>query len=997
MKYAGGEEQIREQILQRIAQAAYQDTPEWRFDREDPDVGTALACVYADLMTKTMSRFEQVLYKHRVEFFNSLDAEVLPPVPASGYAVFEMVNDSVEGTEVPSGMKVYADAEDGDITFCTVDDVYATSAEIQVIYQVWNRQDSIRRLYAKGQEKKELHFFDAVGENLQEHVLYLGCDEVLHIGHEAYVYLHLYRRGDIPVPREVLQYLAQEQYALFSYAAQEDYVPLHPRVVRDGLLEFHIEESSAAFAQREVEEKTAFWLRCQIRQLLPFRDFFFDRIRVSAKSNHLLPDIIYGNGLACDPHEYVPFGERFGIYHEAYFACTEALSKRGSTITFSFNMDFVRVPLMDEGEGPSIPWEWIMKRSDFEVDADFDLTIQEVLWEYFNGNGWSRIFPDSRYVDIFSTERGLKDQYRTMTFTCPKDIQPLLVDSCESYYIRARVIKIQNLYKNKGYYVTPVLSDTTFTYDYGTYTLPPMWVYTKNNLEKQMYQGGNFSEEQADFRPFHAMELHEDAIYVGLQAPISQGPVKMLFTMLEDMVNSHMHLRWEYYSRRGFRELNLVDETRGFSRTGLVTLMGEPDFAKTSLFGQTLYWLRIVDEGSREMGMNTSYPCVEDIHINAVKITNVDYEETQYFVTERYEEKRQITLLHPHVIGVELWVDELSQMSENQLKQLSNEYEIELVRSPEGILRNAWVKWKEVSDFFDATSTSRCFCIDKNAGVITFGDGRHGRIVLPERKENIRISYRCGGGLRTNLPAGAINRMGYTLGFIRGVTNPYKLLGGCDQETVEEAITRNAQLMKNHHRAVTAEDFEQLARCAARSIQRVRCFTGRDATGAYCPGAMTMVVLQQESSTGRYAFHDLKEKIRGYLQDKVDGRINLAERLYIIEPEFVELHVRLEVVAQDFRVVFQMKKEMETRLQRFLDPLTGHFDGHGWKIGTLPTVVQLQNLLRDVRGMKYIRNIYLSAFVTGNGGRTEVDLKKTAEHPFVVPVSGTHNIVVKVD
>lgn len=997
LKYAGAEEGIREQILQHIAQAAYQDTPEWRFDPENPDVGTALACVYADLFTKTMSRFEQVLYKHRVEFFNSLDAEVLSPVPASGYAVFDMVSDAVDGVEIPSGMKVYADTDDGEIAFCTVDDVYATPAQIQVIYQVWNRQDSIRRLYVQGQEKKGLHFFDAIGENIQEHLLYLGFDEVLHMEHEAYVYLHFYRRGGLPVPKQVLQFLTNEKYAAFSYAAEQEDVRLHPRVLQDGVLEFHLAESDAPLVQREVEEQTAFWLRCQIYDLAPFGDFFFDRVGICAKSSHLSPDIIYGNGLECDPHEYAPFGERFGIYQEAYFACREALSKRGSQVTFSFNMDFVRVPLTDEGEGAGIPWEWVMKRSDFKVDVDFDLTIQEVIWEYFNGNGWSRIFPDSRYMDIFTTERGLKDQYRTMYFTCPQDIQPVLVDSCESYYIRARVIKIKNLYKNKGFYVTPLLSDTMFTYDYGKAVLPAQWVHTVNNLDKKMYRGNSFRDDQKDFRPFHAMELREDAIYIGLQAPLEQGPVKMLFAMLEDMVSSHKHLRWEYYSRRGFRELNLVDETMGFSRTGLITFMGESDFEETGLFGETHYWLRIVDEGSREAAGSPIVPCVEDIHINAVKITNVDFEETQYFMTERYEEGRKISLLHPHVIDAEVWVDELSQVSESQLHQLQSEYEVEAVRSPEGNLNNVWIKWQEVSDFLDATSTSRCYCIDRNSGTVTFGDGRRGRVVLPERRENIRIFYRCGGGIRTNLPAGAIERMGYTLGFVRSVTNPYKLLGGCDQETVEEAMQRHAQLIKNHDRAVTVEDFEQLARCAARSIQRVKCFTGLDAAGAHCPGAMTMVVLQRESSTGRYAFNDLKEQIRRYLQDKVDGRMNIAERLFIVEPEFVELHVRLEVVAQDFRVVFQMKKEMEARLRRFLDPLNGHFDGNGWKIGTLPTVVQLQNLLRDVRGMKYMKNIYLSAFVTGNGGRTEVDLKKTAEHPFVVPVNGTHSIVVKID
>ncbi len=107
----------REDILDFIEEAARQYTPEWRFDRENPDAGTALACVYGDIFVKMLGRFNRVLEKNKIEFFNHLNAHVLPPVPSSGYAAFSMVNDTVDGIQIPAGMGVYGDSPRAGLRF----------------------------------------------------------------------------------------------------------------------------------------------------------------------------------------------------------------------------------------------------------------------------------------------------------------------------------------------------------------------------------------------------------------------------------------------------------------------------------------------------------------------------------------------------------------------------------------------------------------------------------------------------------------------------------------------------------------------------------------------------------------------------------------------------------------------------------------------------------------------------------------------------------------
>lgn len=97
-----------------------------------------------------------------------------------------------------------------------------------------------------------------------------------------------------------------------------------------------------------------------------------------------------------------------------------------------------------------VEWDWVMRRSDFKPDLEYDITIDAVIWEYFNGSGWARLFSDNTGGDVFSVKNGTMGQYRTLSFLCPTDMSPILVNARESCYVRARILKVNNLYKTLG-------------------------------------------------------------------------------------------------------------------------------------------------------------------------------------------------------------------------------------------------------------------------------------------------------------------------------------------------------------------------------------------------------------------------------------------------------------------------------------------------------------------------------------------------------------------
>ena len=89
------------------------------------------------------------------------------------------------------------------------------------------------------------------------------------------------------------------------------------------------------------------------------------------------------------------------------------------------------------------------------------------MWEYFNGTGWTRLFSTDEHDRTFSVPDGVSGQYETLTFLVPGDIESTLVGATETFYVRARILKINNLYKLQGQYVLPVIESTSLKYEYG--------------------------------------------------------------------------------------------------------------------------------------------------------------------------------------------------------------------------------------------------------------------------------------------------------------------------------------------------------------------------------------------------------------------------------------------------------------------------------------------------------------------------------------------------
>jgi hypothetical protein len=103
---------------------------------------------------------------------------------------------------------------------------------------------------------------------------------------------------------------------------------------------------------------------------------------------------------------------------------------------------------------------------------------------------------------------------------------------------------------------------------------------------------------------------------------------------------------------------------------------------------------------------------------------------------------------------------------------------------------------------------------DENANVrLYFGDGYFGRRP-PRGANNIRASYRTGGGAAGNVGARTIREVIGAVPNLVEVTNPQPAAGGQDAESTTDAVRFGPLAFRSRGRAVTESDYEAMAHLA---------------------------------------------------------------------------------------------------------------------------------------------------------------------------------------
>ncbi|HEY8202908.1 MAG TPA: putative baseplate assembly protein, partial [Actinomycetota bacterium] len=336
----------------------------------------------------------------------------------------------------------------------------------------------------------------------------------------------------------------------------------------------------------------------------------------------------------------------------------------------------------------------------------------------------------------------------------------------------------------------------------------------------------------ASFSCFSDSPEPDDALLVGLSEAVPSCAVILRLDCQIEGVGvdpRNPPLVWEAWNGEGWVACELDhDETGGLNKAGAVVLLVPPTHAASTIGGQHAGWVRcrVVPVKRNQKPYNAS-PRILSITAATIGGTtatvNAEVLEEEILGTSEGMPGQRFPLQRrPVVPGEEPPVLEVS--------------------AGEG-----WEEWRVVETFAGSGPGDRHFRLDEGIGEVVLGpalrepDGSFrqcGAIPPPGALLRLR-SYRTGGGRKGNVARGAIQVLKSSIPYVARVENRQRAAGGVDGESLDEAKIRGPMLLRSRDRAVTSDDYEQLARRAAPEVARVRCAPAGEGSDA---GAVRVLV-----------------------------------------------------------------------------------------------------------------------------------------------------------
>jgi predicted phage baseplate assembly protein len=314
-----------------------------------------------------------------------------------------------------------------------------------------------------------------------------------------------------------------------------------------------------------------------------------------------------------------------------------------------------------------------------------------------------------------------------------------------------------------------------------------------------------------------------------------------------------------------------------------------------------------------------------------------------------------------------------------------------------------WERWTAVEHFGESAPTDRHVVIDATTGEFSFPpavrepDGSLRAFgAVPPKGAQLRVPrYRTGGGTAGNVARGTISVLRSSVPYVARVDNREAARGGVDGETVENAKLRAPHLLRLQERAVTAGDYEMIARQAAPAAARIRCVP---AVAGEAGAVRVLVVPDAVADEGdRLRFEQLipAEQMLAAISQALDERRLIGTRLVVQPPNYqgVTVVARLTTRSSDAE---RVREEALEALFRYLNPLRGGADGTGWPFGRAVQYGEMFGVLQRVPGVAVVEELRLFPAdpITGRRGapaeRVDVD-------PDALVFSHQHQVVVTTD
>ncbi|APR88332.1 hypothetical protein A7982_13681 [Minicystis rosea] len=972
----------------------------WTPPSDQPDVASALIHVFAVMAKYAVDRVNLFPDKAFLAFLDMIGVQRSPRRPAEVPLTFSLAKGTSAGVLVPAGTQVGAQPEAGDmgpVGFETVQDLVVTPAQLVAVlsYQPSGDLYADRTPLATGASTGSYPAFDdrlaTLGGGLSpiEHGLYLSADTILTLPAGVVITMKITLAPGAGAEAWPALGLA---WSYWSAAGAWQTLALTPGA---SALEWSF-TVPADMAATTVNGQSARWIRAQLHAwpAPPASIPALQKVTLTSAPvtrSGITPDAVMSSAGTIDPSAgFYPFGEQ-PRRNDVFYLASAALGTPGAAVTLHLNPS--ALSLTKESIAPLL------------------------VWEVSTETGWTELGRSTKAsASAASSTYGFSDGTRALTvatglvtFTLPANVAPTTVQGTTRVWLRIRLLGEDNygmglvLAAGTGGVPTvtyepwqpPLLASPTF--DSTTVTTAAASGFTYNDMSFASVGGAGASS----FIPFVRRTDTEPALYLGFDQPFENRPVLLYVQVaplsVEDLeslgdTTSSPTLAWEYASPSGWAPLGASDETRALTESGLLSFVGPVDFTSSTVLGQRLYWIRV---RLRE-GAFAAPPRVGRVLTNTVWASHTTTIQTEVMGSSDGVPGQTFSLLHTPVLqGERIHVREPDLPPAGEQAAIGADEgrdAILVVPGLRGQPDQIWVRWHEVTDFYASGPRDRHYRIDRDTGLVRFGDGLRG-MVPPKGVQNVWcFFYQSGGGAQGNRAAGTITQLMNGLASIAGVTNHEAASGGADAQTLDQLKALGPTFLRNRGRAIAAQDYEDLALEASASVARVRLLSPsfdpiEEAQSPLTPtdaGALTLLVVpfsdEMPPTPGLGLIHDLES----YLSTRIAPAVSLT----ITGPLWVRVSVvGLTIVPVSATGADALRAAAVTAITAFLHPLTGGFDGAGWAIGHLPQASDIYRLVMGIAGVDAVRGFTVAIDPT-------LDLTDSAIANRISIYSGTHTVVI---
>jgi hypothetical protein len=961
----------------------------------------ALVHVFARYCDVLIERLNRVPQSYHEAFIRMLGATPAPAIPARVPLSFTPVKSIQSFTAiVPRSTQVSAQTEDKSdplVLFETIKDLVLVQAELKRAIAVDTYRlaradlNGILSTETLAPPVRQAFLGDAVP---LERIVYISQPAIIGAPKLTRLRMKLELDRSINLPSSWAM-----EWGIPSGTA---FVPLAPELdstanlTQSGELVFTPPEK---WPTQTIASDTLPWLACRLRtpddlQVTALSSLASDRnkaysglinrIEVSGyrSLDAVPPAAAFNNGIPLDiSRDFFPLGERprFG---DVFYVLSEIFVAPGTKVVLD-------IKLTNPAGAMDSPIPPVSKKGN-----------PRIRWEGHTSQGWVAL--DCTDSTLSLTQDG------SIEFQLPADAKPVLINGINGGWIRARLVNgnyaIEEASTPPG--LPPVqppaiaVMQVTSIQEFGP--LPPERLIVESEL---VYRK---TDPAFPFSPFPAPAERGLMLYLALFTPRGASALDGQTLSLYFLPNTDGRRvfrqedsgdilpggfgmpDWQAFTASGWRDCKVNDPSSGWRSPRIVEVEmpeGMSKWEDSRLDPERqFFWLRVVwhTQDTDQLPYRSTcsphpLPYPQRLLLNTV-LASQTLKLTDELLGSSSGRPKQVfhTLRKPIIGNVTLQVYE-SVIRTNE--QAGMEFEtarpqrgsINISRAP---AKEEWISWLEVEDFSASDSHSRHYILDRFTGSVRFGDGINGRIP-PLGANNIRMhEYHAGGGKRGNRPAAAVTQLHTAIPYVEWVTNHLPAAGGQDQEGLDSLNRGAATLLRHRDRAISVDDYADLAMKASPEVARAKCVPTcdvKDSQGSQDNretetrlGSVCIIVVPKTGEASGQMHNEMHEirpqpsfELLKNVKEFLDRRRPIGIDLTLLGPEYVSVGIVAEFVWAPEHTSAGAQAEIEKRLNRFLHPITGGPDGLGWQFGECPHTSDFYPLLGAIERLDYIRTLEL--------------------------------------